>query len=464
GDRPLEIVYDHEATRCASHLGPCDPDAFEPPTTSFDDWLDPDDLRMSEVRVAGYLRELARLVIVVASRHHRYVVGLHATEPPAVLHYGGGFDSGPATDLLPNYLQATGHDDYVWMGHTVVVTQTPGGPDDTTLVQGGAYRAWSGYAQLADLGGFARTYLRPPVAFWGDVLVIPDGDTGAPWELVRYDDFAQPGDVLFLGYVSVSLDYFRGNYMLFQSGPRGGLAPTWREERGGTDIWGLDVDADGDACVAERVPGDVVFLAAAPNALFTPSVQVDAWALPGVVDCRLTGDGGALALTADPPGLWRFADAHTAPEQVEALAGAPLTFVTERDGSLGVLSEEDGLRGRLVLRDGREVTIAAGSWGVQVDGREVARLDDMLGSAAANEGWARLVERPDGLVAVAPYGVRLPPGQGHLASPRVVDVDTGAVYRLTDRAFRVDLGAPVAVIPGGHGGDPWAPSLASGRP
>jgi len=460
------LAYDHAAARCASGLGPCDGDWTPPPEVETTGYVEPHDLVMGQVRVAGYLRETRQLLIAVAGRWDKYLVGLHASDAPLVLEMSGFLSFAPGTQRLPDWLQPTGHDEYIWLGHETIVTQTPGGPADDTRVVHDLYRAESGFRAAVSMRG-ALTYTQRPAAAWGDLVIVPDPFTGEATEIVRYDFDAQPGDVLVLGNEPRIASDTVGGAMLYRSGPRGGLAPLWSEARTDRDVWGLDVDDNGYACSTDIAGQTITFLRPVEGTR-TPSLPVASWAAANAVDCDIDDDGRVSLLISDPPAIWRYDDPWTPPTRVAELSSRPVTFVDEADGSLGVLYESDRLRARFVLHDGRELTIAEGGWDVAIDGRVVMSLGAMVpGRSADWPAWARIIERPDGLVVIQPFGAARPAdGTTSLVSPTVIDLERQETYPLTDAVplFYADKGVGMALIPGGLGGDPWAPSNPSARP
>jgi|GEM_PF-2789778 len=462
GDEPLTVVYDHQQARCDSGLGPCaswtPPDLGTPTDT-------PHDLMPWAVRVAGWIAESQRLVLAVAGTWDKYLVGLHADEPPWVMAYGGDISVGEATQWMPRYFQPTGHGDYAWLASWSLTTQGSRGPSSTTLVQGGLYDGWSGFVPSRGLDGWL--YNHPSAAFWGDIMAAPGPSTGAAWELVRYDGFAEAGDLLYLGTLRVAAEPPEHEVMMFRSGPRGGLAAEWGESRRARDPWGLDVNRFGVGCLVDRGSKTLSWLAPEPQ-LLTPTAGLASWAVGDAVDCAIDDDEVTWVLIADPPSLYRYETPWSAPELVETYASTPVTFVDpvddEEAGPSDVFFSDEGLRARQTLSDGRVLTIPQGGWDVLVGGVEVASLTGMLpGWSDDHLAWARVVERPDGLVVVQAFGAEQNGSTVSLTGPKVVDVGTGQVVPLTDQTFYATSGAAMARLPGGTWLDPWAPATDRGR-
>ncbi len=256
-----------------------------------------------------------------------------------------------------------------------------------------------------------------PFPAWGDVLLFYVYETleQGLYELVRYEDEVQPGDVLVLGRAQATDDPLGlERPMLYRSGPRGGLMPLWDDyPEGITRAAAMDADAAVEVCIAD---GEQVWRFG-PSAMSRgrPIVHRGSYALPGVTGCQVEGEA-----------LWAIADG-----EVHRLDGE--VFVATGERAEAFYRAPDGAPARLLAGE---------------------RLLDRL----VPEGHpppelyfeGPMVRRADGLV------VGLSPTADFLidVQARVFDPVDGRLHRLAWEQF--DGPAAIAIVPGGDGADPWA--------
>lgn len=459
------LVYDHQKARCDSEMGPCDPVYGEtgPPEGAGGYTAtpkQPNDL-MWDVRVAGWFPELDRLLLVAAANWSRYYVALHHEEPPVRLMGAKYFQGWYWLLGMPEFVMPTGHGEY--------------------FVGSGFLNGWLSNPYHFEGDGLSSS--QPPGAFWGDIMVSVDYAVAGIWELVRYDGWGDPGDVIFMDTFLYydGLGYY---HMMARSGPRGGIAQAWRRGEFFNNPWGMDVRDDGLLCLVDRGKRDGksygdslvhIWEASVPNRIpDTPLMTISGF--PDATDCAFTGDNSLYILIPDPPQLVRYEMWTDDWELVEAYpeGAVPIDLVEGPDGEMEVLFEDAGLRGFLYLKDGRRLEMASDAFKVTVDGQEVANLDRLIWAAPdhpidpKSHTYARFVERPDGLVVAVPFGCTLPaPIGGQLL---VFDPNTPYdpsnypnYWPLTayDNLYPHE-GSPLAVMPGSYSGDPWGPAHVAG--
>jgi len=303
---------------------------------------------------------------------------------------------------------------------------------------------------------------RIPTSAWGGTLLIdagPDreGDGLGQFELVLAGRGALgAGDALLWGSWS-------NRTGLMHTTPRGGLHPIaeealdiyhWRREY----VTGLGLSRDHMLCIANHGLG--VVREQAPDGVGGyPTLFLADTPVAGVIDCAYDDDGSLLVLRDDPPSVLVREGPPGTPLAAAGLdAGVdPIAFVTEADGTLGVLDRASGTCGRVVLASGDEVTVSCE--GELLWNGRVQELD--LGDARAINTYTypfslpgsnrkvELAERPDGRIALANGGLW------------VVDLANGKVVRdIQEQLSELD---ELVIVPGGARVDPWSGEPAPSR-
>jgi hypothetical protein len=396
----------------------------------------------------GYHAETQRLLVGVWGVWEGYLVGVHATEPLAVLRRAPGLARQNRHDaqgtigtpwaslrrkkLFPESFAPTGHGDY-FGGRWVYDADLEDGP-----MVGGNY------------------YAGPPVhalmGAWGDTLV----DSVSGDELVRVEQRVEPGDVLAAGGVAGEDVYGRvyGGAMLYRIGARGGFAPLWDAPLEGLTVSGMDVSPSGRLCLADAVHGRIVERTPVEEDLIPTATTLDADA-PGVADCFYEDDDSLLLLVADPPRVerWRRGAADT--ELVEALSGRPAMFVREAGGGYSLLDADGPVRGAVVLADGTRFEVVDG------DGSPIP-MAGVQGVGYFDYGERfELVERPDGLIVTLGVEAAYPYTRTSVGLDRVHPgfYDRGRDEAVPIAVFEELTGTngwtALARVPGGIGRDPW---------
>lgn len=327
---------------------------------------------------------------------------------------------------------------------------------------------------------------RAPKVVWGGTLLTVPG----VYELVRYPHRLDPGDVVVLRAVSIPVDA-EGNgkaWMLFRSGPRGGLAPLWDAPRRDIgDVGGIDVNAQGGLCVVDRERGRLRLFEPLFPASHVPELGVESAEIPGALDCLIDPDDSGVALVLIDHAPWlvrRSVDGEvTVADDVQAeIPPTPIALRRGAGGEVVVEGDDPAVRGRLVLRDGRVASVPADTFEIQVDGQPIVTLPRFLFVSFQETtlpgllpSRLKMVERPDGKLVV--FGCDVPRGgegaavQGgiwlaDLDKAHVMSAATGVNERalpLGVDLFIAHFGAGVAVVPGGvAAGDPWSGAGAAG--
>jgi hypothetical protein len=346
GEGRIDVRFDQQALRCAAELGPCDPNIPDP--------NNPNQLAhhdLLKTTFVGYHLETDRLLLGQYGVWEGYLVGVHATEPLAILarshtlarqnrhtHQG---DLGTAwRDLLhpklfPTYLVPTGHGDYFsdrWI-YDDVFGDGPMAP----------YEAYIGM----DL---RRLNLSTG---WGDTVVDRTG-----LELVKVEQRVLPGDVLTVAWLDDLESFFGGRTygsMLYRVGPRGGLAPLWSTPMEGLLPIGMDVSPSGRVCFADYATGGFFELSPIESGSLPVDMTVSATSPVPIVDCFYEDDDTLLLLTA-APAIERYRRGDRESEVIETLApqaALPRHFVRTATGytvsyePVERLTRPDGLRVRL---------------------------------------------------------------------------------------------------------------------
>ena len=442
--QPGRVVYDHQQAGCDSELGPCDPSG-----ASGGAWGGAHDLAYLGVAPVGWVFELGRFLIAASTTRDRYYVAVPLEGPPEVLAHGHELAGGPRLAGLPGYLVPSGHGDY--------------------LTNAGVFDGWLRAGAGATIEGL--TGVTKPAAAWGDVIVqkayvaaTPPAGHGQThsqaryYELVRFEGWADPGDLLVLTREGPVQGGF-ADHMLRRAGVRGGLADAWPEPALMRDPWGIHAGPDGTLCIAER--GARRILLQRQVLPGTPYATVAAYEDVGdVTDCHLGEDGALHALVAAPPAILRVTPGGS--EVVSSLASGsrPIDLIETPDGGLEALDANGPSRGYAWLADGRRLEMFKSDFEVAADGSTVARLADLINVvwgqsvSPSAETHVHLMPRPDGLVVAVPFG-RLQPQSAVTGRPWVFDPGSGSTYLLSGRIFDPERGVGVAMLPSGAAGDPW---------
>lgn len=337
----------------------------------------------------------------------------------------------------------------------------------------------------------SRTYLStgeathlpflPPKTVWGDTVVAATRESGVV-AFVRSPRRVDPGDVLTLRLEdldAVTPDGEALGWMLFRSGPQGGIAPLWDAPRLDLgDVAGIDVDAAGDLCVADRGKGHLLLFEPSDPRSRVPDLGVATEPVPGILGC-LEEPEGVVVLVDHAPWLYRWtqdAGLVAADDTGLTVPASPLGLARDGSGAPYVVAAEAGLRGSFTTRDGRVVSMREGSLELLVDGRPLTRLDHLAGSpdhvldvsysGTELHGRLRAVERPDGKLVVSLTEATADGRESTWTLMWVVDLDVehvgtaaGADTRALPLAledFPGEAGAGLVVVPGAPPtGDPW---------
>ncbi len=448
-------AYDHEAARCDSALGPCDPDPpVEPPPNV--QHTPADDVGIP--RLVGYLPGAQRALMAVTGVWERFLVLIHPTEEPVVLARGRNLAAGWRDNGLPTWMVPTPEGDVLYAAG---VSDGLNG----TITVAGLLDGWGGVRGLSTVEGLRHG--QPPAVFWGEHIVVNDVGNEAPWEIVRYEGGAQPGDVLILKDMAGIPPLLPRSTQLYRSGPRGGAAPQFSVTGlPFKDASGLDMRADGTVCIADRGYGNLVVQARGNADGWTPLGEARSASVQGIRDCLFDADGGVVVLTDLPtPRLVRFDDGlGTAPTLLEEFDGAPRALLRRADGAIEV--DDPAHRGAVYLRDGRRVHVAM-DWFVYVDGEAITQLKPPSSNyPVERQGWIKLIERPDGLLVGVYWGI----GEGSTVTqqvrPLVLDPETGESWPLSATLLAGRPGVGLAVVPFGprieDGPAPTMPGPAAG--
>ncbi|MBI4817565.1 MAG: hypothetical protein HY791_14990 [Deltaproteobacteria bacterium] len=453
-DSKIEIKYDHEKAQRDSGLTVEKDDVFDGRTHEV----------KASIIVMGYDDVTRQMLIGVRGSWDSYRVGIGA-DGVTLIDRGRVLAGLTATDWsnlaatlswyeppLPSFMLPTGHGDFF----------TTSG----LMEPYGAFRATN---------ILSTTLLdRPLQGIWGDVLLETlccgfheDGF----FELVRYDESVNPGDLLVL----------RGNagsdpVKLHKSGPRGGLAEVWpRANEAIVEIAGLDLAADGSMrlCVADEGSNTVFeFEPAGPRG--APELLRFSELVEGIVDCAYAADGSLQVLARDPSRRLvraagdEFAELLVAEEY--PAEPEPIEFVHGRGGELETRLTGDGLRGKAYLPDGRVITMREGEFTVRVEGVAVADIPRLVfGNYLSNftPDFATRVTfrvRPDGLVVVIPHHAAVVAPYATLGNVYVADIGSGGVLELGVGDLDAAHGIGAVVVPGGAGGNPWTGRIGASEP
>lgn len=432
-------AYDHEAARCDSGLGECDPDPPTPAPAPGVQQVPAEDVETP--RLVGYLPGAQRALMAVSGAWERFLVLIHPTEAPVVLARGRNLAAGWRDDGLPTWMVPTPEGDVLY-GAGVF-----DGLNGTATVAG-LLDGWGGVRGLSTVEGVRHG--QPPAVFWGEHIVVEDTGSEAPWEVVRYEGGAQPGDVLILKDQAGIPPLLPRSTQLYRSGPRGGAAPQFSATGlPFSDAHGLDMRADGTVCIADRGYGRLVVQTRGNLDGWTPLGEARAVSVVGIRDCRFEADGQVLVLTDQPtPRLVRFDDTLAGePTLVEELEGQPRALLRRPDGGIEV--DDPAHRGAVHLRDGRTVRVGM-DWFVHVGDEAITQLKPpSLNYPSERQGWIKLIERPDGLLV----GVYWAIGEGSTVTqhvrPVVLDPETGDVWPLSATELGGRTGVGLAVVPFG---------------
>ena len=436
--QPGKLIYDHQKARCDSGLGLCDATWEEQPDSTKKTFHD---LLFNGVGVLGYLPEMDRLVLNVAGRWGRYFVGLHPEEPPTVLIGPRYLKGGGEIQGMPSFIQPTGHDDY--------------------FVGRGFMDGWLNARNNSRAQGMLGT--TPTSFFWDSIgLNFYYGGDGL-WELIRYEGFGKPGDVVLVTHAGNQY-----GFMAYRSGPRGGLADAWLEPVPDfKDVWGIDIRHDGMLCLSDRTnDGGSVFILepGEPNGVGSNLIMV-AGELGDVTDCHWGEDDSLYFVTTNPPRLMHLPELWVENFEVYAdlpVGTEPLDLIVTPEGDFEILDANGPYRGFYYLSDGRRLEVSTSDWWVWVDGEQVVQLTQlMFGKLGVEPGdkshcFIRFMERPDGLVVAVPMGSNAPVPIGGRAW--VFDPNTGEKWPLSSNPVYPFWGNGLAILPDGVAKDPWGSS------
>jgi hypothetical protein len=307
------LVFDVDAFRCESGLGPCD--------TGMNAGRAVDDA-FGTLVVQGWDAPSGRLVVTLRGWLDGWVLGLHPSEPPTLierLRDTTGLDSGrsrwtPGLFGPPHYALPR------WS------VPRPGGEVLTNLGLLDARRN-----RIPTLLRFAPPTMAP-LAAWDDTLLTHDA-AGQPLEMVRLETRLEPGDVVIVREpIQPARSRRYQGVMAYRSGARGGLAPIWPEVNPEIGRPGdIDVTADGRLCVPDLLEGVVWrFQSAYPTELAWPSVVAGTFKVPGAVSCRFEGNDVLVTSRAVqrpdgvelPAKLWRYEPASGTLREVSLLGSA----------------------------------------------------------------------------------------------------------------------------------------------
>lgn len=443
----LRKVYDHLATLCEAGLGPCAP----PPNQAAFRFVRPS---FPRTRVAGWLPGAERLVVAVGPEdgsftfeQPRHLVGLHAERPPTLIGYDFAL---PDFDELPHYLQATGAGDFL---HGYGFMDTCGEPVGLGFEGPGPLVSrpttiLPGYRGIPESG--------TGVTFYGDINLQGQFFESVPYRLTE----AEPGDIFTLRRMSSGPT----DWMLMRSGPRGGLAPAWFTIVDDENLrWpsGLDIDADGYACLTDRELGGIGRLhLLGPGTTRTPNEFLVTWDLPeGAADCMMEPDGSILVLQDRVRRLVRLGHPFAEPELVRELTETePTTLVRAPDGAIEVLDRQRAEYGRLYLEDGRKLEVVGDANTILLDGVPLAVGADVFPASPDSRPWrVELAVRPDGRLVIQRLDTTHLDNQdigfGPATPPMVYDLEREQALPLTTNELHAHW--LIARLPGGEPRDPW---------
>lgn len=452
GNGALRKVYDHLAEQCEADLGPCAASLGSGPFQ----FVRPS---FPRTRVAGWLPGAERLLVAVGPEagtstftQPRHLVGLHPTLPPTLIGYDFAL---PDFDELPHYLQATGAGDFLHgygfmdaCGEPVGFGFEGPGPlvsRPTTILPGHRGIPESGTG----------------VTLYGDINLLGRFFESVPYHLTE----AEPGDIFTLRRQSSGwADPSPTHWMLMRSGPRGGLAPAWFTDVEDESLgWpsGLDIDADGYACLTDRELGGIGRLhLLGPGTTRTPNEFLVTWDVAeGAADCLMEPDGSILVLQDRARRLVRLAHPFAEPELVRELTETePTTLVRAPDGAIEVLDRQRGEYGRLYLEDGRKLEVVGDANTVLLDGVPLAVGAEVFPNIPNAEPWrVELAVRPDGRLVLQRLDTTHLENQdigfGPATPPMVYDLEREQALPLTTNELHSHW--LVARLPGGAPRDPW---------
>lgn len=437
---PPVVVYDHARAQRDSGLSPATDDFFEPLEAGV----------MATITPIGWIEETGRFELAVRGNWETYLIALTPDGTASLIGRARGLKGMNTLGTLsyamslyppafPTSLVPTGHGDYFADG--AIMTPYNG------LLPG--YATWN-----ADPN-------KPVTGAWGDVLV----DQGA--ELVRYERDVRPGDVLILRAESnIGQSVFGAT--LYKSGPRGGMVDLWGPEPSIGGVAGMDIARDGSMrmCVADDVNRVVwEFEPAGPEG--PPEIMRWVEDVPYVLDCAYDDDGALRVLTIDDV-LVRDSDFGVL-VQVEEVPVSPAPIELMRDASgKNVVRAADGLRGRLVLADGREATMSDDDFTLEVGGEEAFAFTDLLYQSATTSrpvdypGRIAFAERADGTVVFAPHHAPIDFPYATSARIHMYDPASGQLF-VYGGEYQAMYGLDIAVVPGGSAADPWTGDLPAPR-
>jgi hypothetical protein len=431
--KPGRVVFDLQQSRCDSGLGPCD----KHPGGAAKTILPVHDIPRDQMSLIGYVPTTGRVVLGVAGSWDLYLLGVHATEPFAVLRHG------PSLGDLLHWILPMG-------------VCSPGSRNCDLMSDAGLMDP---YLTTRD------TWFGPEIAdnpitphfsgAWGDTaLRIADG-----MEMVRYEPGVEPGDALIASPVIAPLG--SEGVMLYVSKPRGGRVPLWgAAEHGLKGVDGMDVTADGTLCLADRQGKRVWEYVAQFDrvpALLRMNPEVGE-----ILDCKYDAKGDLHLLFNDPPRIEirQGQSVDTVPGPALAIGKHPQELVKKSDGTLEVLYVEDNLRGRLYTAAGNKVEMAQGTADLSIDGVNKGSFalwwqNKTVTFPPTWGGRITMAERADGLLLIG--GTHAAPDPIYVVGSRFFAFDprTGHSPRPWEDEHYGNWALSVAVVPGGAAVDPW---------
>lgn len=432
-DKPGRVLFDVQKSRCDSGLGPCD----NHPAGAAKTLLPVHDIPRDELHLLGYIPTTQRVMLGVAGSWDLYLLGVHATEPLAVMRHG------PSLGDLLHWIFPIGTCD---PGSRTCDLLSDAGLMDPYLT---TRATWLGN-QLKDVP--AQPHFS---GAWGDTaLRIADGV-----EMVRYEPGVAPGDVLIAQPVDAPVG--SEGVMLYVSKPRGGRVPLWPEvEMGLKGVDGMDVTADGTLCLADR-QGRRIWEYTAEFDRIPSLLRLNA-EVGEILDCKYSANGDLNLLFNDPPRIEvrKGQQMETVPGQALEPGKHPQQLVKKPDGTLEVLYVEDNVRGRLYTAAGQKVEIAQSSQQVTSDGKPLVALTLwwLSANSPSMETWqgrVTMAERPDGLIFIG--GTHAALDQMFVVQSRfyAVDPQTGRAPQPWEDSHFGIWALAAAVVPGGKAVDPW---------
>ncbi len=441
----IRVLYDHAQAQRDSGLFVAENDYFAPLGGGV----------MASISVIGWNADTERLHFGVRGNWDSWLITLGLDGSTRVLGRGRALkglndisQGSIATSLepppMPAYLVPTGHGDYFASG---AVMEPFGGyiPARSTIISD-----------------------KPPVSFWGDVLLDASG-----YELVRYDLSVSPGDVLLLQDVAGAGQ----GAMLFKSGPRGGIAALWDTPLTDiVDIGGIDIAPDGSMrlCIADR-GNDVVWELEPAGPGGVPELVRYTAEVSDIRDCAYDNDGNLSVLAIGPARVEVRAGDFGELVVAETLASAPepIELVRKPDGENEV-RVRDGLRGKAYLPDGRVVTMRADDMVLRIDdepmptsgfGERLVYQSATIDYGPAHPARVALGIRADGSIVVAPF-------DGEMRHPYALIGQVSLVGRTPDKYsgplgvgdYYAHEGMGLTVVPGGSNVDPWTGRAPKNEP